>query len=143
MFLSDNLLYWMIQSNCLQMHARERILTNGCFKNRIEIQTNWLLQSKPRIPRWLISRDNCIAKSLANLFSFLEAKSQLCSTPRQQILSSKYWRKKKYWREEKFANIFSRSLPQLFRFDDAIATSMSCDVIRKFFFYCLQLQLEI
>jgi len=28
---SDNLLYWMILSNCLDLHARERILTNGSF----------------------------------------------------------------------------------------------------------------
>ncbi len=44
-FLSDNLLYWMIKSNCLQMHANKRILTNGSFKDGIEIQTNGSLQS--------------------------------------------------------------------------------------------------
>jgi hypothetical protein len=30
-------------SNCLQMHARQRILTNGSFKDGIEIDTKWVV----------------------------------------------------------------------------------------------------
>jgi len=49
MFLLDNLLYWKIQSNCLLMHANKRILTNGSFKDGIEIETNGSLHSQASI----------------------------------------------------------------------------------------------
>jgi len=48
-FLSYNLLYWMIQSNWLQLHANKIILTNGSFKDGIEILTNGSLHSRDSI----------------------------------------------------------------------------------------------
>ncbi len=43
MFVTYNLLDWMIVSNCLQMHARQRILTNRSFKDGIETAMKWVV----------------------------------------------------------------------------------------------------
>ncbi len=65
-FVTDNSLDWMIVSNCLQMHARQRNLTNRSFKDGIEIEMKWSLQWKTHFFKEFAFFDQCFISEFEN-----------------------------------------------------------------------------
>ncbi len=76
MFFIDNLLDWMTVSNCLQMHARQRILTNGSFKDGIEIDTKWVVtvtlnQERRTSKIWCLMNESSFSWASTRLYHFI------------------------------------------------------------------------